>query len=252
MKKIFAAAAIALLMFTSCSDDSSSNNGTNTVLIKKMIEQYQDGSIVTILYDYEGTKLSGISQSDGQGVNFTYTGDQVTKVEYLENNAMVRWSDFTYDTEGRVVQMIEYGYEDAEVEEGEDPVQLPWANRTTYTYNGDGTISLVKYTGDHETQTEVSEEGTLTVVEGNVTKYASVPGNSTYIFDANNNPEKNITGIDAINIAWQYGGVNNLTSATYSNGTGAYSATYTYNSDQYPVTAIEEEGGQTTHIWYMY
>ncbi len=253
MKKIFATAILALLVITSCSDDRTPNTGdANVVLLKKIIEQQEDGSIVTSFYEYDGTKLLGISQSDGNGANYSYTGDQVTKVEYIENNAVARWADLMYDAEGRVAEMILYGYDEVPGEEGEETVQITWADRTTYTHNGDGTISLVMYTGDHESQTEITDEGTLTVTDGNVTAYSSASGNSTYTFDAGHNPEGNILGMNPLNVAMQYGGVNNITAASYSNGSAAYSATYTYNSDNYPVSAVAVEGGVTTNIWFMY
>jgi YD repeat-containing protein len=252
MKKLFAAAAGALFLFTSCSEVvSSDDTNVKEVLLKKKIEQYQDGLLLTTLYDYDGTKIKSISQSDGQRMEFFYTGDQITEVEHFETGGQVQTTEFTYDAEGRIIEMLEYGIETVPGEEGEDPTPVPWADRTTFTFNADGTVSLIKYSGDHESQTEVTEEGTLTIANGNITAYTSASGNSSYTFDGANNAELNITGITPLNIAWQYGGINNVTGATRTNGP-SYTATFTYNSKDYPVSATEIEDGQTTQIWFMY
>ncbi|MCW4469525.1 hypothetical protein OGH69_11150 [Flavobacterium sp. MFBS3-15] len=252
MKKIIAAAAAALFLFTSCSEVvSSDDTNVKEVLLKKKIEQSEDGILFTTLYEYEGAKIASILRSDGQRMEFTYTGEQITTVEYFENSGQAQTTEFTYDTEGRIIEMLEYGIENVPGEEGEDPTPVPWADRTTFTFNADGTVSLIKYSGDHESQTEITEEGTLTIANGNVTAYASASGNSSYTFDGANNAELNITGISPLNIAWGYGGINNVTGATHSNGP-SYSATFTYNSKDYPVSATEVEDGQTTQIWFMY
>ncbi|AWH85095.1 hypothetical protein HYN59_08130 [Flavobacterium album] len=253
MKKIYAVAAALLLIITSCSSDQNpENNGTDAVLLTKKIEQSQNGTIVTTLYQYDGEKLVAISNSAGQNNVFTYTGDQITKVEHTGNNEDAKTTEFTYDDEGRVSEMLEYGFNTILGEEGEVPVQEPWANRTTYAYNDDGTITLVTYAGDHESQTEVIKEGTLTVANGNVTAYTSASGNSAYTFDGSNNPEMNITGISPVNIAWQLGGINNITAASHSNGSGSYTATYTYDQDGYPLTGTKTDASGTTQIWYLY
>ncbi|MEL1243458.1 hypothetical protein AAEO56_04225 [Flavobacterium sp. DGU11] len=253
MKKIYAVAVAILLLITSCSSDSNSEtDAVNVVLLKKTIEQFQDGSMLISLYQYDGAKLVFVSKSNGERNEFTYTGDQITKVEHSGNNEDAKTTEFTYDDEGKVSEMLEYGFNTIPGGEGEVPVQVPWANRTTYTYNTDGTISLATYTGDHESQTQLTGEGMLTMANGNITAYASASGNATYTFDAGNNPEMNITGINPVNIAWQYGGINNITAANQGGGTGSYSATYTYNSGNYPITATEVEGGETTQIWFLY
>lgn len=251
MKKIIAAAA-ALFLFASCSEVvSSDDSNVKEVLLKKKIEQSQDGVLVTTLYEYDGTKIESITQSDGNRIEFFYTGDLITEVEYFETGGQVQTTEFTYDTEGRIIEMLEYGIENIPGEEGEEPAIVQWADRTTFTFNTDGTVSLIKYSGDHESQTEITEEGTLTIANGNVTAYASSSGNASYTFDGANNPELNITGITPLNIAWKYGGINNVTGANNTNGP-SYTATYTHNTKDYPVSATEVENEQTTQIWFMY
>jgi hypothetical protein len=244
MKKIFTiAATFFLLILTSCSDDSTSTaTGSNAVLLQKIIEQNEDGSLLMTNYQYDGTKLTDITYSDGRRAEFTYNRDQIVKVAYSDTTAVARWETFVYDTEGRIDTMRVFTYN------AEEPVAM----KTAYTYNADGTVSLAMFSGNHESQTELAGEATVTTANGNVTGYTSAAGNSTYAFDAGNNAQLNTTGLAPLYIAWQNGGLNNITSTNHTNGTEGYSITYTYNSKDYPISAVKQVNSRSVQIWYLY
>lgn len=245
MKKIFAAAAVALFMMTSCSDDDSSsnnNNNTDVVLVKKTIETYEDGSTLTSTFHYNGTKISSIHHSDGAETNFTYTGNNVTKIEYMEGNELSQRNVMTYDAEGRLTSLIEYVFDETD----------PWADKTVFSYNDNNTITTVKTTGDHNSQTDHVQDGTITVLGGNITQYVTDNDTTTYSYDSKNSPEKNITGVEMLNLSWQEGGVNNITAYNSEEFSEGYTATYTYNSDNYPVTVSQNWGTETINIQYIY
>lgn len=245
MKKFFALAATALFILTSCSSDDAqpTNPGTNPdegVLLKKSIETGPDG-VITAIYNYEGTKLLNITYSDGSKDVYTYDSfmNVISDIEeYDENNNLVASSSFTYDGFGRLISM-------------HDSV---WA--TTYTYNEDGTISF--------TRGQNFQYGVI--YDNKVSTYTVHPwgGSDTmlwdnYEYDDKNDPLKNVMGMDRLAIAYGYPKHfgNNLTNNYTTREDGSfnqqlYTASFTYNSQGYPVTEHRDDLGYISDFQYFY
>lgn len=244
MKKIFALAAIALFTITSCSDDSSSstdnpNTNTDNVLLKKMVEVSDEGT-TTINYNYSGNKLTGITYSDGRYETITYTGDLITL-----------WK--IYDENDVVTEQYEYEYTNG-ILTTEKIYQFEWSQQPgvrDYTYNPNGTISFFSQGMDAGEHTP--DRMTLFNTNFNVS-YVST-------YDNKNNPLKNITGITKIYFSVIGGGTNYLNNVLTDTRVIPNdpddlldSYVYTYNSQNYPVSAVmtNHEDNEVTNIQYFY
>ena len=248
MKKIFMFVAAASLLMTSCGNDDSADTtpAETTILLKKSIETYQDGYVLTSTYTYDGNKIVGGTYSDGTHDVFTYTNDNITKIQTYDGDTLDEEETFEYNSNGQVITYIykSYDFDD-------------YAERTTYAYNSNGTITATEYTGNHSAQTEPSGTRVLTILNDNITKNVSTDTNGevsdteTFTFDDKNNPRKNILGIKAINIAYGIDGANNILTSL-SGGPEDYSYTYTYNVDGFPVTFSDNDNGNTSSTQYFY
>jgi hypothetical protein len=113
MKKVLLfLSAISLVAISSCSgDDSPSNPPDNTsdVLVKRMTLHQDDASgfNFTVDYTYDGNKLVQGVYNDGFMEKFYYTGDLITKVEYLFEGEVEDRELFTYDAQGRLIEYKE-------------------------------------------------------------------------------------------------------------------------------------------------
>ncbi|MEL1243457.1 hypothetical protein AAEO56_04220 [Flavobacterium sp. DGU11] len=262
MKKVFAMAAIALFMMTSCSDDSSSsnnnNNNSDTVLLKKTIETSQEGTLTTT-FTYDGNKLMREDYSDGGYLEYSYTNGHLADMKYYDAGNLLTDKDiFTYNSNGKLATYVEYHYP---LEEGDEI----WVEKSVYTYNPDGTISFKSFQGDEVSQTEPwYADATINLVNGNIISLMSTNAGQTTIctYDTKNSPYKNTVDFDAMALAFlnsdqmTESGINNVLTFDLGNGDVTESITYTYNSDNYPVTSDKTTsyfGAEShTNIQYFY
>ena len=237
-------AFIAVATITGCSDDDSSttNNPSDTVLVKKTIESKAGQPDLISNYTYDGNKLMLIESSDNTKINFIYADGKLTSIEYRANGVLEQRNLYTYDSQNRLAQLVELLFVDGDNE----------GDRTTFTYNSNGTVNTKLYIGDHTSQTELVDEGVITITNGNITHYESSEGTFTDIYDDKNAPEKNIFAVDILNLGWIEGGMNNITHHTGSGTGDMYTKTYTYNANNYPVTSSENDGGTITNMQYFY
>lgn len=248
MKKIFMFLAAASLLMTSCGNDDSADTTPveSTILLKKGIETYQGGYVLTSTYTYDGNKIVSGTYSDGTHDVFTYTNDNITKIQTYDGNTLDEEETFEYNSNNQLTGYVYKSY-------GSDN----YAERTTYVYNSNGTVTTTEYTGNHSAQTELSGTRVLTLTNDNITKsvFTDTDGEivetETFTFDDKNNPRKNIVGIKAINIAYGIDGVNNILTSL-SDGPEDYSYTYTYNVDGFPVTFSDNDNGNTSSTQYFY
>ena len=251
MKKFLTLGALALFLMTSCSSDDSSDsvdNGSTSVLLKKTIATDEDGYEYTTNYNYDGNKLTSVTDSEGSKMNLFYENDLLVKIEYSENNVVNQRDLLTYDSNNKLAT-----FNILDLDED-------WAQKTLFTHNSNGTVSTVEYTGDLTEQTSLYGNGVITYNNGNIIDYTLTrPSESveswTYTFDDKNSPLKNIASFDSFNLGYQEGGINNITA--YINvmygQTDSYNTTYTYNNDNYPLTSVENDGdGYTTTTQYFY
>ena len=225
MKKLVLLTALFAL-FQSCSSSDSEPTPPGSILVKRIVDTNPAG-VFTYTYTYNGNKMveSVLSTTNyiRRGV-YIYTGDLNTKSEFFDiDNTLTARNSINYNTDNRL----------------ESTVNLDFYNgtgkRQTYTYNPDGTISTISYSGDLINQDTVVSHNTITMSNGEISSrvedYGTVIKTFTYVYDTKNNPFKNVIG---------YGQEShNLIQSTYSENGGTVYTTdqhYTYNSSNFPIT----------------
>jgi len=134
MKKLLYLFSAIALTLTSCSSDDDSNNASGT-LLTKIIETYDDGTVETTDFEYNGNKIVSVSSDlDFRDETiYTYTGDLITKEEYFfddgEGYSFEEVIDYEYDSSSRLIKSIRTK-EDGEIEIDD------------FTYNSNGTVSF--------------------------------------------------------------------------------------------------------------
>jgi len=249
MKKIFTLAAIALFTLASCSDDdaTSTTPDTSNVLVKKRIDTDEDGEQFISTYQYSGNKIATVDHNDGSNEIYTYTGENLTKVDWYEDGVLVQKDVFTYNSDNKVATFISYNY-------NEDP-QYNGADKYTYTYNANGTVTVVEAYGDHTEQNSIYQTATATLVNGNLVSYTGSQYSAVYTFDDKNAPFKNVQNYQNYVLSDLEGGLNNELSYTYtSNGYDENSQyVYEYNEAGFPVKVTEtDDFGDVYVTQYIY
>lgn len=244
-----------LTLFFSCSSsdgdgiDGSSSGSFDGVLLTRILEDTGES-----IFSYEeGNKLSRIGQYyvDVDDVQFTYSGDFITKWGFLNDNGVI--SDYTT-----------YNYTDGKITESR-----------LYTYSGLLEISEWTYTSNiiiinilhKDTYNGVDSwrERTSKLylnINNNVTKSEYFEDNSlkqetTYLYDSKNHPYKNIRGFSLLGL---WGNRNNILKETTTSYLGSQSYTdetkysYEYNEFNFPKksTIINNNGSAEGTTLYYY
>jgi hypothetical protein len=243
MKKLICLFGFSSLFLASCSSDSSSS-GSDDVLVTKSVENdVLGGGSLTTTYAYNGKKIVSETDSDGALTTFTYTGDLITQVKYYESDhTLYETETFTYNSSNKLI-----GYVRAEIVDD-------LGYRQAYVYNSDGTVSFASYSGDATSQDADETTGTIHLSGGEVTMIVSGSGTNTvthtYTYDTKNTPFMNVTGFDKIAFvdSEAVGTHHNILTDHYVDISDnyTYNSTYTYNSQDYPLTWVEMEGTDST------
>lgn len=212
---------------------------TGDVLLKRMVEAYESETYTTT-FTYDGNKLLNIKDTDGYETKITYDGDKITKVENLVDGEIAEYFTLTYDAE-ILSSYIHYLYDidDEDI-----------AYREVLTYNNDNTIDIETFSGDFTSQTTPTDGLTTYLMDGwNISKieFEDSEDSYTHEYDDKNNLFKNVLGFQAYNFINYfseygfeiYGGDNNTTKITDDQGwiVSVEDFEYTYNEDNYPVSA---------------
>lgn len=247
MKKLLYLFSAVALMLTSCS--SSDDSSSSYILVTQIIQTNEFAGNIetnTINFNYNGNRL--ISQSIGNAiVEFTYTGDLITKIEYKQGNEVFQRTEYTYDTSARLINYKRYEYSDSE-DYGVD---------VNYVYNTNGTINYIKNSG-YLPNLSFSSSGTFTMnQEGLVSTIASSNGDFyTYSYDSKNNPFKNILGVNKLPFEDDEANsfYRNYISIAKSNSGFPNNTNYNhiYNSNNYPTQTIEDDSFETVTSQYSY
>lgn len=252
MKNFTLAFSTLFLILTSCSSDSSSSSTSSELLLKKeIVTDPSDGSSYTMTYTYNGTNLVKISYDDDDSYDkIYYTGDLITKIEFFDDADFLEEKvTYTYNSDNKLSSYVSVDYLN---DNGE---------REVYTYNSDGTVSGVSYYGDSVTQTTLGTSRTITLSNGEVISEVSTSGSgssTTYTYDTKNHPYKNIKGFDKIggfSDSDNIGVTHNLLTRVQTNGsfTNTENYSYTYNSDNYPLTMSSSTLGVVNEtVQYIY
>ncbi|TDW44260.1 hypothetical protein EV144_1099 [Flavobacterium sp. 270] len=237
MKKILCLFGALTLLLTSCSSDDSSSS-SDLVLLKKTVITSPEGDKATINYKYDGNKIvSAIDDSGFFNLNYTYTGDLITKIDFkLPNGKSEQVNTFTYTADGKLSTFVRVEYE---VEDGNSVLR---GYKEVYTYNTDGTISVKGYSGNDISQTIASGTGTVKFVNGEVSEITSTNSPThKYTYDTKNNPAKNILGMDKIAFADGEGNGIKFNILTDTAGSSMWTnSTFTYNDQGYPTKEVDK------------
>lgn len=235
--------AAAAVFMISCSggDDTPPVVNNEAVLLKKMIETSEDGTLITLL-TYNGTKLVEINSNDGSHQVLTYTGDLITEWKRYEDSELSSTDTYVYNSENKLITYTSIDAQDS------------WNEKITYVHNADGSIDYKEYTGATPSLIDqLIGQGKIyanKLTEVQTFGTTDVTYTSTFTFDGKNNPLKNITGYDKIAFANTMESTNyleNITSESSSSSNNQNTPelettyTYTYNAQNYPLTVIETD-----------
>ncbi|NHN28027.1 hypothetical protein FIA58_020305 [Flavobacterium jejuense] len=239
MKKILTTLSIIALVFTSCSkDDSPSEETSSSVLVKKMIltsTDEDDDSYYNSTYNfsYNGNKITTVTHDNGRD-EYTYSNELLTKIEtYDLTNVLVYEEIFTYNSTS---QLVDYKFRDI-LDDFED-VNL-------YTYNSNGTITVKNFHRSIGSTTvpTITYDSVYYLTNGEISKIENSNGTYIGIHDGKNSPFKNVIGLNNAIILDAhmgdyefYGASSNYVSLAVNTNIGLW-GTYTYDSNNYPVTA---------------
>lgn len=256
MKKMLTMAAAAVFMISCGSDDSSPVTNNDSVLVKKITETSEDGTLITVL-TYNGTKLVEINNNEGLRQVFTYTGDLITEWKTYEGTELVTTDTYVYNSANKLVTYTSI-----------DNTEDSHHEKITYVHNADGSIDYKEYSGSNPSSIDqlsmtgkiYADKYTEVVTSGT----ENITYTMTFTFDGKNNPLKNVTGFDKIAFVNTMESTNyaeNITSesSSSSNSTDApklqTTYVYTYNAKNYPLTAVEtdvEDPNTTITTQYTY
>lgn len=216
--------------------------GSSSNLIKKVTETDADGSESTREYFYTGTKLNYMLDSDGTRTNYTYNGNLLVKEEFLVGATLTERVTYEYNSSSK---LSTYRTENLADNTG---------FKITYVHNANGTISYQEYSINSSGEEMPGSSGTLSATR-HVENYTdpftmeSQVFTGEFTFDNKNNPFKNITGYDKMYFAdsdMPLNFANNILQHTDQiDAQPSYileTLTYTYNSNNYPITIVHRGG----------
>lgn len=239
MKKIYIL-AIAFFFLQSCSsgDNTSSNNSSNSneeVLLKRSLDE----GINEYIYE-NGNKLSKIVHGMGGYDKFTYSGNLITKVEWVDDKGVIGViSTYSYNTNNKLIERREYTAQSLE-------------SVSQYIYNSDGTVTInskSRRSSNGVDSWNESIDKNYFDKDGNLIKTEDGYGTTLFFYDNKNWPLKNVAGVYIL-----YQSKNNIIKETHSNTYGNSNTTWTYeyNNLNYPVSGTRVENGKSTLVSFSY
>lgn len=252
MKKILFLLSGIILLFSCSSDDGAAAN-SDAILVKKAVLVETDGSEgMTFNYSYNGNKFNTLEVLNGQRTVYFYTGNLITKQErYLTADGPLEFEVvFHYDANERLVEEeIKYLMDSS-------------LSTRNYTYEADGSISFLAYSGEIGSITELKSTGKYFFNEDNeVVRIESKNLNTnsvmttTFTYDNQNSIFKNVAGWNKLFPTLTGKKHNILTSTTIGSDQvvlDAYSNQYEYNSAGYPISISTTIGSHTAKVNYFY
>lgn len=252
MKRILPLLSILFVLFQSCSSSDSDSPSQNSILIKRIVQTTPQAEYISD-FTYNGLKMVQSIQTAPnflrRGV-YTYTGNLITKIEYFNiDNALFETRIFNYNTDNKIASMIKLLHLSGN------------GIRVTFTHNSDGSVTAIGYNGDLINQNTLEYNNTITFFSnGEISSMVENMGVQilTCSYDNKNNPFKNVIGFDEISYANEgffATAINhNLTQTnSYRPNIPVYTTnfTYTYNSDDFPLSQTYDNlAGLTTYTYY--
>lgn len=133
---------------------------------------------------------------------------------------------------------------------------------TTYVYNNNNTISFEQYENYSDNEPELLKTGTITLQDGEISKLQVVKEfdsfTDNYTYDDKNSLFKNVVGYDKLiftHIIGKQGSLNSgntVLAGISHNFVNNGELEYTYNSDNYPITAEQSFFGTVLHSYEFF
>lgn len=248
MKKIGLAFSALLLILSSCSSSDSSSPSSGT-LLDKVIETYDDGTVETFNYIYNGNKIVRITTDFGQETVYTYAGDLIVKEEAYFDDMLEDETTFEYNASQKLIKSIRTNTSEVEVD--------------NFTYNANNTVSFIttsngvtKATGTIYFNGDQPFKKEMVVDPGTIFEYDQIEEST---FDSKVNPLANVIGFSKINIATPnfregYDGISNNVLVFKRDNVIRGSSTYTYNSNNMPASEVydDEQDEFDSSLQYIY
>lgn len=190
MKNILYLFGVLTFMLTSCSsDDSSSDSNVNTTIKPtKMVILNGNNSVLYVKdIKYDGNKIVSATDDDGYVTKYTYTGNEITKIEEFQSFTRLEWTTEYKYLNGKVVTEIRKKADES------------WSMEIKYTYNTDGTVSFDGNGINLPPGWTSKVAGRYTYKNGNMVKHeriieGEVEGFSLFEYDSKKSPMSNVTG----------------------------------------------------------
>lgn len=248
MKKIVCLFGV-LALLASCSNEDSPSDSPQQILLKRQVITRSDGK-VTIDYKYEENRIVSVTDNSGElNLFYTYTGDQITQIDFkLPNGTVQQVNTFMYRNDGKLEAFLRVQSETV------NGFIVKTGYKEVYTYNADNTISVQSYRGNDSSQELNAGEFTITFDNQNVVDIsgAYIP-NHKYVYDNKNNFAKNILGMDKIAfVDSEVNGVFHNEISSVIGGEIASIHSYTYNGLGYPQRSVDQESGEKYSSEYFY
>lgn len=248
MKKILALALVFTGILSSCDSniDERPYDPTatlNTTLLAKTDQSFDDGTVLTTNYNYEGYKLANLTNTAGGAMVFFYNGNNIVKIETYQDNVLTTVDYFGYSNAG---QMTSHKKE------------LPQSNTATredFTYAGD-VASYQTFFGTIESQTTPDVSGKLYITSGEVVKKevfvnGELSSSETFTYDQKNNPLRNAIGVSrAFMFMGNIQGI--MHNLLFTSGTtNPKEISYNFNTNDYPRSSVTNSAldGQTATVY---
>jgi hypothetical protein len=238
MRKLIYLFSIVFFILQACSSGDSSesiNNSNEAVLLKRSLDE----GINEYIYQ-NGNKLSKIVYGMGGYDKFTYSGNLITKVEWVNDKGVVdAITTYSYNSNNKLIEMREYSSQSLE-------------HVSQYAYNSDGTVTI-------NSRSRGSSNGVDQWYEnidknyfdkaGNLIKMENEYETTLFYYDNKNWPLKNVAGIYVL-----YQSNNNIIRETRTSTYGSSNTTWTYdyNSMNYPISGTRIENGKSTQVSFSY
>ncbi len=265
MKKLFYLFCLPILIFTSCSSEDSTTNSestsapylvtdtaTDNILPTKIVVEDSDGDSETIVYTYNGKKITKIQSTspdsnDNYYLDLIYTDTKLTEQNFYKLPGEDILETYTYNSEGKINSFT---------------TKVIAANEYTQevTYNADNSEITIRTPGD-----PIEEASVIKVNNGNlIEQLESNRFFYTYTYDDKNAPFKNLENRAILlpiysenndNYLYTY---NNILTETIYNGpnadspiSSAYTYEYTYTDFGFPRVVTEKDGNEdiTTYTY---
>lgn len=263
MKKNVLLLSFVVLAFVSCSknDDEQPVNEpqltTNGTILKRAVSTNGTNTITEDYFYNYGNQLQKTVSSNGTKIEYSYTGNLITQTLYFENNVLKEEAEFQYNSGEKMTQRKVFNYSTNN------------GYRVEYTYNIDGTVTVLGFSGTFTTQnTQIVNRKVFLLANGDVEKiekYVVINGNNQtittyYTYDTKNTPSNAIIGYSKIKL-WDSGtsgNSHNNTSILYTSteSTTSYPSytdnmVFTYNSFDFPMTSSYVGNSYSVQYFYL-